>query len=237
MEVKAAVLLEGSDRGPNGNGNGKGVAKIMIVDDQALFRDALKLLLESTGEFDVVANADSVEAAARYARGHRPDIAVIGPFILEPALSGGEDRLEQVIRSIRQANEASRVLLVTANRDMRRLADGLEAGATGIVELGAPSDEFVDAVEMLANGDAHLPPGLALEMVRLGRADDEDGLTGRELDLLTEVALGYTNQEIADHLHLSVRTVESHRARIQTKLGVSSRAGLVRSALDRGLVH
>lgn len=238
------MLLEGEGTGASRSASASddhtagadGPARVMIVDDHALLRDALKALLESAGQFEVVANADGADSAARYARGHRPDIAIVGPFILEPSAGGREDRLERVIRSIREASATSRVLLVTARRDMQRLADGLDAGATGIVELGAPSDEFVGAVEMLANGDAHLPPGLALEMVRLGRNEDDDGLTDRELDLLREVALGYTNQEIAGHLHLSVRTVESHRSRVQDKLGVSSRSGLVREALDRGLV-
>lgn len=211
-------------------------ASVMVVDNRELFRDSIKLLLESGDEFEVVAGASDIDGAIRYARGHRPDLAVIGPFMIDPLLGDHADH-EEVIRSIREASDGTRILLVAARRDVRRLAAALDAGATGIVEMTAPAEELLTAARRLVLGDAHMPPAIALEMVKMSRVDADDGLTNREEDMLGEIALGFTNHEIADHMHLSVRTVESHRARIQDKLGVTSRAGLVRQALDRGLVY
>lgn len=211
-------------------------ASVMIVDDRELFRDSIKALLEGGGEFEVVAGASDIDGAVRYARGHRPDLAVIGPFMIDPMLGDGADH-QMVIGAIREASDATRILLVAARRDVRRLASALEAGATGIVEMSAPAEELLTAAHRLAHGGAHMPPAIALEMVKVSRVDANDGLTNREEDMLGEIALGFTNHEIADHMHLSVRTVESHRARIQDKLGVTTRAGLVRQALNRGLVY
>jgi len=218
------------------NGDAHKTVTAMIIDDRKLVRDGMKMILEGSGDFEVVAGADDVKSSIRYARGHHPDIAVVGPFVLEQALTDNES-FQALVQGMHEAAPETNILMVAARRDIRRLTSGLEAGARGIVEMSAPSDEFVHAARVVAHGEAHLPPGIALEMVRLGRNDDAGGLNEREEQMLSEIGLGYTNSEIADHMHLSVRTVESHRARMQTKLGVSSRAGLVREALDRGLVH
>ena len=218
------------------NGDLRTTVTAMIVDDRKLFRDGMKMILEGSGDFEVVAGAGDLKSSIRYARGHHPDIAVVGPFVFEQQL-GADESLQSLVEGMYEAAPDTNILMVAARRDIRRLTAGLEAGARGIVEMSAPSDEFVHAARVVAHGEAHLPPGIALEMVRLGRNDDADGLNEREEQMLAEIGLGYTNSEIAEHMHLSVRTVEAHRARMQTKLGVSSRAGLVREALDRGLIH
>lgn len=217
-------------------GEGQSAVTAMIIDDRKLFRDGIKMILEGSGDFEVVAGAGDVTSSIRYARGHHPDIAVVGPFVLEQPLDT-EETFESFVDGMHQVAPETHILMVAARRDIRRLTSGLEAGAKGIVEMSAPSDEFVNAARVVARGEPHLPPGIALEMVRLGRSDESGGLTEREEQMLAEIGLGYTNAEVAEHMHLSVRTVEAHRARLQGKLGVSSRAGLVREALDRGLVH
>jgi two-component system response regulator NreC len=222
--------------GQIGRADGDSRTKVMIVDDRELFRDGMKMILEGSGGFEVVASAADAESAIRYANGHKPDLAVIGPFMIHPNL-GADATGTGLGGSIEEVSERTKVLLVCASRDMRQLSAGLDAGAMGIVEMSAPAEELVAAARHLAVGEAHLPPAIALEMVRMSREHDDTALTDREEEMLSEIALGYTNTEIAGHLHLSVRTIEAHRSKIQDKLGVSSRAGLVRQALDRGLVY
>ena len=222
--------------GQIGRNGGASRTTVMIIDDRELFRDGMKMILEGAGGFEVVASAADADSAIRYANGHKPELAVFGPFMLHPFL-GGDGTGSGLVGSIQEVSPMTKVLMVCASRDMRQLSAGLDAGAMGIVEMSAPAEELVAAARHLAVGEAHLPPAIALEMVRMSREHDDTALTDREEEMLGEIALGFTNNEIATHLHLSVRTIEAHRSKIQDKLGVSSRAGLVRQALDRGLVY
>lgn len=226
----APVLSEAG----NGASSPDAAIRVMIVDDRLLFTDSLKLLLESANVYEVVAVAPSIVDAVRYAKGHHPDLAVIGPFMVDPA---AWQEYAELIGSVREASPETRVLVVTETRDARLLTAALDAGALGILEMSAPSEEFLKATRRLMQGEAHLPPGVALELVLRGRDAHNGGLSERDEDLVTEIAKGYTNAEIAGHLHLSVRTIESHRARISNKIGATNRAALVRYALDHGLLH
>ncbi len=127
-------------------------------------------------------------------------------------------------------------MVLTEARDSRLPSAAVDAGALGLIEMSAPSEELLRATRDLMHGEVHLPSGGAVELVLRGRGEGDD-LTGRDEDLVTEVAKGFTKAEIAEHMHLSVRTVEANRSRIHQKLGASSRAELVREALDRQLVH
>ncbi|MEI6446459.1 MAG: response regulator transcription factor [Actinomycetes bacterium] len=218
----------------NGASPPGGSVRVMIVDDRLLFTDALKLLLESAEGYEVVAVAHSSEEAVRYAKGHHPDLAVIGPFMVDPA---AWQEYAELIGSVREASPETRVLVLTETRDSRLLTAALDAGALGILEMSAPSEEFLKAARRLMKGEAHLPPGVALELVLRGRGAHSGGLSERDEDLVSEIAMGFTNAEIADHMHLSVRTIESHRARVSNKIGATNRAALVRYALDHGLLH
>jgi two-component system response regulator NreC len=111
----------------------------------------------------------------------------------------------------------------------------LRAGASGYVLKEAPRSELIEAVRAVARGQTYLHPDLAARAVLAG--EPAGGLTPRELEILRLIALGHTNSEIAADLFLSVRTVETHRANLQSKLGVSRRAGLVRCALERELIR
>lgn len=210
-----------------------GGSTVMIVDARRLFRDAVSLILREDARFEVIAEAATGEDAERYARGHKPDLAIVGPFIAEQV--AGAD-YSSIVSAIRSGSPETRVLLMTSGEDSRRLAEGLDAGATGVVDMDSSASELREAAGRLAAGGVHVPSSIAMAMLRSTR-DDEAGLSDREERLLGEIALGFTNAEIAEHMHLSVRTVESHRSRVQQKLGASSRAELVREALDRQLVH
>jgi two-component system response regulator NreC len=202
--------------------------RIVLADDHAVVRSGLKLLLESEDDLEVVASAGTAEDALRYVRGHKPDVLILDLNM------PGRPSLE-VIPEIPEASPATRVVVLTMQEDPAFARQALRAGAQGYVLKEAADDELVQAVRLAAEGGTYLHPrlGAALAATPEGPPDD---LTAREVDVLRLIALGHTNTEIAEQLHLSVRTVETHRAHIQRKLGLSTRAELVRYALEHKLV-
>jgi two-component system, NarL family, response regulator NreC len=204
--------------------------RIVLADDHAVVRSGLKLLLEAEDDLEVVAIAGTAEDALRYVGGHKPDV-----LILDLNMPGTRTSLE-VIPEVSSASAGTRVVVLTMQEDPAFARHALRAGAVGYVLKEAADDELVQAVRLASQGQTYLHPrlGAALAAAPDGPPDD---LTEREVDVLSLIALGHTNAEIAEQLHLSVRTVETHRAHIQQKLRLSARAELVRYALDRGLVE
>ncbi|HEY3189973.1 MAG TPA: response regulator transcription factor [Solirubrobacteraceae bacterium] len=204
--------------------------RIVLADDHAVVRSGLKLLLESEDDLEVVAVAGDAEDALRYVRGHKPDV-----LVLDLNMPGRRASLD-VIPEVGEASPGTRVVVLTMQEDPAFARRALRDGATGYVLKEAADEELVQAVRLAADGRPYLHPrlGAALAAAPEGPPDD---LSARELDVLRLIALGHTNSEIADQLHLSVRTIETHRAHIQQKLRLSARAELVRYALDRGLVE
>ena len=202
----------------------------MLADDHAVVRAGLRTLLESDGEFEVVAEAGDVDSARRYLLGHRPDILVLDLNM------PGEDSLE-AIPSFYEVSPETKIVVLTMQQDPAFAREALRQGVLGYVLKEGAHEELVTAVRMAAAGRTYLTPELG---GRLAAEPDDSGppddLTEREVEVLRLIALGHTNPEIASQLYLSVRTVESHRAHIQSKLGRSTRAELVRYALDHGLV-
>jgi two-component system response regulator NreC len=141
----------------------------------------------------------------------------------------------EVIPEIGDASAATRVVVLTMQEDPAFARRALRAGALGYVLKEAADEELVHAVRLAGEGQTYLHPRLGAAMAAAPEGPPDD-LTERELDVLRLIALGHTNSEIAESLHLSVRTVETHRAHIQQKLRLSTRAELVRYALERGLV-
>jgi len=203
--------------------------RIVLADDHAVVRSGLKLLLDSEEDLEVVAIAGTAEDALRYVRGHKPDV-----LILDLNMPGARKSLD-VIPEVEAASPGTRVVVLTMQEDPAFARQALRAGALGYVLKEAADDELVNAVRLAGEGKTYLHPrlGAALAAAPEGPPDD---LTEREVDVLRLIALGHTNNEIAEQLHLSVRTVETHRAHIQQKLRLSARAELVRYALERGLV-
>jgi two-component system response regulator NreC len=151
---------------------------------------------------------------------------------------GHESSLEQ-IPQIRHDTPTTAIVVLTMQNDPAFARQALQSGAAAYVLKEAADDELVQAVRLAASGGTYLNPSLGARLAAEPPTPQPpaDDLTERETDVLRLIALGNTNQEIADQLYLSVRTVESHRAHIQRKLARTTRAELVRYALDRGLVN
>jgi two-component system, NarL family, response regulator NreC len=203
--------------------------RIVIADDHAVVRSGLKLLLEAEADFEVVAEAGDVEAARRYVRGHHP-----GVLVLDLNMPGGSSL--EAIPQIRSEAPDTQIVVLTMQEEPAFARQALSAGAIGYVLKEAADAELVEAVRRAAAGETYLNPALGARIAREPPPGPPDDLSEREVEVLRLIALGHTNSEIAEQLFLSVRTVETHRSHIQQKLRVSSRAELVRYALQRGLV-
>ncbi len=214
-----------ADQTPNGE------VHIVLADDHEVVRAGLRLLLEAEPGFEVVAEAGDVDGAVRYVRGHKPEV-----IVLDLNMPGTKTSLE-AITDIKEASPATNVVVLTMQDDPSFARSALQAGALAYVLKEAADNELIEAVQRAADGDSYLNPRLGAALAALRPASPPDELTERETEVLRLIALGHTNAEIAEQLHLSVRTVESHRAHIQQKLRRTTRAELVRYALDRGLVQ
>jgi two-component system response regulator NreC len=203
--------------------------RIVLADDHAVVRSGLRLLLDAEGDFEVVAEAGDVDSAQRYVRGHHPTV-----LVLDLNMPGGSSL--DAIPVIREQSPETQIVVLTMQEEPAFARHALGAGAIGYVLKEAADDELVEAVRRAANGELYLNPRLGARVAAEPSPGPPDDLSEREVDVLRLIALGHTNAEIAGQLFLSVRTVETHRAHIQHKLGLTTRAQLVRYALDRGLV-
>lgn len=204
----------------------------MLADDHAVVRSGLRLLLESEPGIEVVAEAGDVESAVAAVIDRRPDVLVLDLHM------PGEPSLPAIPR-LRERCPDTRVVVLTAQRDPSFAGEALRLGAAGYVPKEAAERQLLRAIGVAAGDGTYLEPGLgarlAASAAAAGRVAAE--LSERELEVLRLIARGLTNREMAERLYLSVRTVESHRARIQRKLDRSRRSDLVEYALERGLVE
>jgi len=203
--------------------------RIVLADDHIVVRSGLRLLLDAEADFEVVAEAGDVESARRYVRGHHPAV-----LVLDLNMPGGSSL--DAIPAIREESPATEIVVLTMQEEPAFARRALGAGALAYVLKEAADDELVQAVRRAATGQTYLNPRLGARLAAEPVPGPPDDLSEREVDVLRLIALGHTNAEIAEQLFLSVRTVETHRAHIQQKLRRSTRAELVRYALDRGLV-
>jgi two-component system response regulator NreC len=173
-----------------------------------------------------------VESALRYTRAHRPDVLILDLNMPgEPSLPA--------IPALRQELPDTQIVVLTMQNDPAFAREALRTGAVGYVLKEAADTELVQAVRLAAEGRTYLNPELGARVATEPRSLDgpPDDLTDREVEVLRLIALGHTNAEIGKQLYLSVRTVESHRAHIQQKLRRTTRAELVRYALEHGLIE
>jgi two-component system, NarL family, response regulator NreC len=205
---------------------------IVVADDHVVVRTGLRMLLDTESGFEVVAEAGDVPAAIRSVRGHKPRVLVLDLNM------PGESSLA-AIPTVLEISPGTAVVVLTMQNDPAYAREAVQAGALGYVLKEAANDELVQAIRMAADGKTYLNPQLGARMAAepAQSAGPPDDLTEREVQVLRLIALGHTNTEIAEQLYLSVRTIESHRAHIQQKLRRSSRAELVRYALEHGLAE
>jgi two-component system response regulator NreC len=200
---------------------------VVLADDHAVVRTGLRLLLRQSG-MEVVAEAGDVESALRYVLGHKPDVLVLDLNM------PGEPSLPAIPRFL-EASPGTRIVVLTMQQEPQFAREALGAGALAYVLKEAADDELVQAIHAARDGRTYVNPSLGAKLAT-APIGPPGGLTDREADILGLIALGHTNTEIAEQLFLSVRTVETHRAHIQQKLGRTTRAELVRYALDHGLI-
>jgi two-component system, NarL family, response regulator NreC len=203
---------------------------IVLADDHAVVRSALKLLLDAEEGFEVVAEAGDAESAARYVRGHKPRVLVLDLNL------PGESGLV-AIPKIRDESPDTQIVILTMQSEPAFAREAMRAGALGYILKEAADGELVKAVRMASEGQTYLQPELGARLAAEPEPSAQDELSNREVEVLRLIALGHTNNEIAEQLYLSVRTVESHRAHIQQKLGLTTRSELVRYALERNLIE
>ena len=205
---------------------------IIIADDHAVVRKGLRLLIDAEPGLRVVAEAGDVPETVRKTRALRA-----GVLILDLNMPGGSSL--EAIPVIREQAPMTAIVVLTMQNDPAFARKALQSGAAGFVLKEAADDELLEAIRQASTGGTYLNPSLGARLAAQPPepAGPPDDLSERELSVLRLIALGYTNSEIAGELHLSVRTVESHRAHIQQKTRRATRSELVRYALDHGLVE
>jgi two-component system response regulator NreC len=202
---------------------------VVLVDDHAVVRSALRALLDGQPDLEVVGEAGDVASTRKRVAEVRPRVVV-----LDVNLPDG--LAVDVIPELRRESPETEIVLLTMERDLTLARRALDAGAKGYLFKDSAHLELIEAVRAAAAGERHLAQAVAAGLSREADAGRPD-LSPRETEVLRLMALGHTNREIGEQLSLSVRTVETHRAHIQQKLGLSSRPDLTRYALANGLIE
>jgi two-component system, NarL family, response regulator NreC len=210
------------------------VIRVLVVDDHAVVRSGLRRILDVEADIETVGEAANAERAIFEAMDHKPDVVLMD--VTMPGQSGVE-ALPAMLQSVPE----TRVLILSMHDDPGYVRAAFEAGASGYVLKEAADSEVVAAVRAVAAGQRYVHPVLGAKLIEAEseerRRAEADPLSEREREILRLLALGHTNQEIAGMLYISVRTAETHRAHIMQKLRLTSRAELVRYALDAGLIE
>jgi two-component system, NarL family, response regulator NreC len=209
------------------------VISVVVVDDHAVVRTGLRLLLDGQEDVEVVGEAGNAKDAIFRARAMKPDV------ILLDVVMPGESGID-VLPKLKKESPETQVLVLSMQDDPSYVREAFAAGASGYVLKEAVDEEVVAAVREVAGGGRYVHPTLGARLVAADAAEraaaEADPLSDREREVLRLLALGHTNQEIAEQLYISVRTAESHRAHIMEKLRLTTRAELVRYALSHDLL-
>ncbi len=214
--------------------------RVLIADDHTVLRAGLKMLLESQPDIEVVGEAADGRETVQQAQKLRPDVV-----LLDITMPGMEDFW--ALRRLREAMPGCQVLILTMHDDEGYLRQALREGASGYVVKKAADVELLSAIRAVYRGDLYIHPSMTkailegslnLEVKEAAprASPGPESLSPREREVLHLVALGYTNSQIAEKLYISVKTVETYKARIKEKLGLKTRAALVRYALREGLL-
>jgi len=202
---------------------------VLVVDDHAILRAGIRSRLEREPDIAVVGEAATAKQAVERSAALTPDVVLLD--MLLPRRSGCEAIPELLRRSPR-----SRVLILSSQAAPSWVRRALAAGATGYLSKRASDRELAAAIRGVASGEGYVEPTLGARLVVDNSQGALDALSERERDVLQLLALGYTNQEIAARLYISVRTVDTHRAHIMLKLELETRAELVMFSLAHGVI-
>jgi two-component system response regulator NreC len=211
--------------------------RVLIVDDHAVVRAGIRLLLDSQSDMEVVGEADDGHDSLLQAQRLQPDVILMD--ITMPKVGGVE-----ATKAIKEACPAIEILALTMHEDLPFFFQILQAGASGYVIKGADPSELLNAIRAVFQSKAYLFPSLTRKLFddyleRLNVGEEKDSytkLTDREREVLKLVGEGYTSREIAEKLFLSINTVERHRTNIMDKLGMHNKSELIRFAIRKGLV-
>jgi two-component system response regulator NreC len=221
------------------NLNGKRPVKVLLVDDHVVMRQALRMLLESQAELEVVADVENGRQAVQAVERMQPDVVLMD--VVMPGLNGLE-----ATRQIRRIAPATRVVMLSGFVDEDQLLDALRAGASGYIIKKSDISELVLAIQTVQRGNSYFSSALSegfdlAEVLYNSKRPDQrsgaDSLTPREREVLQLIAEGHTNQGIAHELYISVKTVEAHKSHIMSKLHARNRTDLIRYAIRKGIVR
>jgi two-component system, NarL family, response regulator NreC len=207
-----------------------GPIRVVLADDHAAMRRSLRLLLDGETDLDVIAEIDSLQTVLGQVRARRPDVLVLDLGL--PDHGSGVEALARLTKELRGTN----IVVLTMNDDPAFARRALDNGATGLVLKEMADSDLPIAVRRAWRGERYLSPTIASNLGDDGDGAARDRLTPREREVLRLIALGHTSVEIAEKLGLSPRTIETHRARIHRKLGLDTRAQLVRYAIQHELL-
>lgn len=206
-----------------------GTITVMVVDDHRVLRTGLRLILDRSPGVHCVGEAATAEEGLRVADREHPDVVVMDMRM--PGMGGLAG-----VRELVRRHPGTQVVMLSMHGSGEDVREAFSAGAMGYLLKTAADEELVDAIRSVHAGERYLHPSLGAALAQPPPPDPLDGLTDREREVLQLLALGYGNQEIAGRLHLSPRTVETHRANMMNKLRIASRADIVRVALEAGLL-
>ena len=209
--------------------------RVLLADDHAVVREGLKALINGHLDMEVVGEAGDGSAACAKATELRPDIVVMD--VSMPLINGVE-----ATREVRRLRPEIKVLALTVHEERSYLRELMEAGAAGFVLKRSAPEDLVHALRVVARGDVYLDPSVtAVVLGKLSRKSFQDSrhpeLSERETEVLQMIARGHSNKEIAVRLKISVKTVETYKARSMEKLGLTGRADIVRFAVHQGWLH
>ena len=210
--------------------------RILLADDHGILRAGLRNLLNADPDFEVIAEAADGIQALELAEQTQPDLILMD--ISMPNMGGIE-----VLQQLRGKQNSSKVLMLTVHEDDSLLKKAIRAGASGYLVKRAAESELINAIRTVMQGDMYVHPSMTRALLKdlvpaqLSKPAGDNTLTHREVEILRMVARGYTNNQIAQKLSISARTVEGHRANLVGKLGLHSRVELVEYAEQHGLME
>jgi DNA-binding NarL/FixJ family response regulator len=203
--------------------------RVLVVDDHAILRTGIQAVLERERDLSVVGLAENADQAVAKARALQPDVILLD--VVMPRKNGFD-----ALPELRKVAPEARVIMLSMQTNPSSIRKALNTGAAGFVAKHASEADLVDAIRRVAAGSRYVDPELAGDLVVADCAALTESLSERERDVMFMLALGYTNQEVAEQLYISHRTVDTHRAHLMRKLNLQTRAELVLYALANGLI-